>query len=316
MYWLKENTISPLEFIHAATVGNIMTVKEYIHNGGDINTLPISDNFNNQVSALFGASKNPYLHIIEFLILNGADVNIKNIPHGHTPLMQAVAFNTFNNLQATKLLLNAGADVNIKAKDGKTALDYANIGGNTKIIQLLTPIEFPEFLMEAEEKITPQQFLYSGCYNNNINVVKTYINQGGDVNVKDHKQNTGLIMASVIGFTEAVRLLLKSGASIDEKDVVGRAALSWAANNGHLDVMKLLLDAGANIEAKDRNGTTPLMFAAGHSDIPNGVELLLEYGADIDAKDNDNDTVFIYAWDDDIRRLLEKPKFPEFLSEE
>ncbi len=47
-----------------------------------------------------------------------------------------IASNT-TSVSILEMLLEAGADVNAKDKDGHTALDMAQKAGNTKIVELL-----------------------------------------------------------------------------------------------------------------------------------------------------------------------------------
>lgn len=60
-------------------------------------------------------------NIVKILIENGADVNLKD-KRGSTPLYWA-AFR--NNFEIAKMLLEKGADVNIKNNDGATPRDFA-----------------------------------------------------------------------------------------------------------------------------------------------------------------------------------------------
>ena len=55
---------------------------------------------------------------------------------GFTPLMWAV-YNDHDNVDIIKALLDKGADVNIKANDGATALSWALKKGNTNTVALL-----------------------------------------------------------------------------------------------------------------------------------------------------------------------------------
>ena len=67
----------------------------------------------------------------------GADANFRNEDSGKTALMQA---SFLNNEAAVTALLKAGADPKLSDRNGKTALDYANIGGNKNIEEMLRKV--------------------------------------------------------------------------------------------------------------------------------------------------------------------------------
>lgn len=77
--------------------------------------------------------KDRQIEIIEFLIQNGADVNLAN-KAGYTPLIVASYYNCF---EFVKVLIANGADVNLMNNDGETALMTARKSGYTKIVNLL-----------------------------------------------------------------------------------------------------------------------------------------------------------------------------------
>ena len=86
---------------------------------------------------------NVYKEVAELLIKAGAKVNTRlsinddsrNIQlENITPLMWVI----FDyNTELAKLLIESGADINAKDKDGNTALDYARYRDNSEIEQLL-----------------------------------------------------------------------------------------------------------------------------------------------------------------------------------
>jgi ankyrin repeat protein len=72
--------------------------------------------------------------VVEQLIAAGADVNAVSQQYAETPLHCAV---TSSNMEVTKLLLKAGADVNAQSSFGDTPLQSAVVKGNTAILDLL-----------------------------------------------------------------------------------------------------------------------------------------------------------------------------------
>lgn len=112
----------------------------------------------------------------------------------------------------------------------------------------------------------------------NIELVKSLLSQGADVNARDRRGQTVLHIAASNGHKVLVELLLAKGASIDAKGPAGGTALHGASRFGHRDVVELLIAKGADINARRYNWQTPLSVAKeqGHEDV---VELLKKHGA-------------------------------------
>ena len=72
--------------------------------------------------------------IASVLIPHGAKVNAAQAESGFTPLHEA-ALN--GDSEFARLLLDHGADVNAKMKDGKTPLTFAVQGGQTEMAAFL-----------------------------------------------------------------------------------------------------------------------------------------------------------------------------------
>jgi ankyrin repeat protein len=83
--------------------------------------------------ALFVAAAGNHAACIRLLLAAGAKVDVTN-SKGSTPLMVA-AFNA--NLKAMRLLLDAGADRNLKNRDGADALKFAQTRESSEAIALL-----------------------------------------------------------------------------------------------------------------------------------------------------------------------------------
>jgi hypothetical protein len=68
--------------------------------------------------------------------------------------------------------------------------------------------------------------------------------------------SAGLLNSSARGQTDQVKVLLDSGANIEAKDKRGRTPLILAAQHGQVETVRLLLAKGADVNARDRDGWT------------------------------------------------------------
>jgi ankyrin repeat protein len=147
----------------------------------------------------------------------------------------------YNKIEKIKELINLGVDVNIKDKNGSTALIYASRNGYKDIVELLLKYK-------------------------------------ADINIKNKFGNTALIYALRNGYKEIVELLLKYKADVNIKDNYGSTALILASYNGHIEIVELLLKHGADVNIQNLSGNTALILASynEHKEI---VELLKRHGA-------------------------------------
>lgn len=97
-----------------------------------------------------------------------------------------------------------------------------------------------------------------------------------DLNVANAKDETPLMLVSIAGELELVRLLVKRGAEVNRPNWT---PLHYAASAGHVPIIRHLIDHFAYIDAQSPNGTTPLMMAARHKHV-DAMRLLVEMGAD------------------------------------
>ena len=86
------------------------------------------------------------------------------------------------------------------------------------------------------------------------------IKGGQEVDARDAKGNTLLMLAGYHGRAEVVKLLLKSGATVDLRNDKGQTPLGGVAFKGYTEIATLLLDAGADPLA-DQGGSTPVDYA-------------------------------------------------------
>jgi len=130
-----------------------------------------------------------------------------------------------------------------------------------------------------KNKLIPQKeldkILVSIVDDNNVEGVKSAIQNGADVNGVDDNNWTPLITASYNDNLEIVKLLTQLGADVNKTTSSDHSALTYGTYNDNLDIVKILIQLGADINA--RNGT-PLLLARAR-DNSHMVNLLIKAGA-------------------------------------
>lgn len=162
------------------------------------------------------------------------------------------------------LVIERGANVNVKIQWGFTALSWAAIQGHQTVVWLLV-----ERGPEIDVKTAPPLQLEAAIPLIQVakmgqdDMVNLLLELGANIEAKDHTNNTALIHAAEgdRNSESVVRLLLEKGADVEAKNAKNRTALIVAAEKGHSAVVQLLLERGANIEARGVLGRTALVEA-------------------------------------------------------
>ncbi len=114
----------------ACYFGQYEVAKYLIQEGADVNQ-PSQNGFN--VYPIHSAAAGNYTDILRLLIENGAQVNVKQ-QAGSTPLHAAAQY---GNLDMLIILLEHGADVNVRMEGGKLPADIAREKGFSEISEIL-----------------------------------------------------------------------------------------------------------------------------------------------------------------------------------
>ncbi len=123
----------------AAMKGRVDIMQLLIEKGAQVNLVTVSGE-----TALMGATGFGFDSAMELLLKNGAKVNAQN-DEGFTALFNCV-YVPAAHVEYAKILVQAGADVFIKDKKGRTAKDFAAENG----IEVL--VAFLEDIMEKKKK--------------------------------------------------------------------------------------------------------------------------------------------------------------------
>lgn len=155
---------------------------------------------------------------------------------------------------------------------------------------------------------TPQGLLKS-VEDNNQDVVQVFLSCGVDLEVRDERDWTPLMISSFNGNEEFALLLIKCGAKINARDRNGYTPLHWAAFNGYGNVVRALLQKGADPNAVSQFGWTALMQAATRGHLL-ACAYLIEQGADVNIATLDGWTALHKAANNGhtqiVKLLLEK----------
>ncbi len=121
-------------FAESARWGEFEILKDMLARG-----IPIDGKAGNGATALMHAASGGQTRIVEYLLKHGADPNISADDHWRTALMSCLAalHKEGKYLAILQLLLDAGADPNLRDREGRTALDYAQERNSEKVSCLL-----------------------------------------------------------------------------------------------------------------------------------------------------------------------------------
>ncbi|KAK3596501.1 hypothetical protein CHS0354_007407 [Potamilus streckersoni] len=209
---------------------------------------------------------------VSTLLSAGADPNI--VFNQTTCLMHAVSS---QDEETTKQLLDHGANVRAKDKNGHEAILYASRTLCANLYRLLLDAGADPNAIDS----SGFPLLVNCASRGNYEIVKTIVEHGADVNLTNSVQYSPLHMAAWNGHTDCVDLLIKSGATHDKQTLDGNTPLALACHGNHPKVVDLLLTLGCNVNNADKDLDTPLLYAT-HNGMTDTVKSLIEHGANPD----------------------------------
>ena len=291
----KNNSISE-DFIELCESGTVKQIRQAIKAGADVNSI-VRFGCIELMALMKAAGHNENPEVCKVLIEAGANVNTRT-KDGSTALMMAAEFN--ENPEVCKVLIEAGADINATMRDGLTALiTAANYNKNPEVFYLL--LDFNATVdVRCRSLSGPRTtgLSYSiGC-NCKPRVVSMFIEAGADVNARDDINRTVLMQAVCDTNNPTIlSLLIKAGADVNARTEDGWTPLMFASYKSNRDIISLLIEAGADVNAQTQRGLTALMWASQNNQDPDVICCLLRSGADPNLKDDNDKTACDYLRD-------------------
>ncbi|XP_058793738.1 ankyrin-3-like [Phymastichus coffea] len=169
---------------------------------------------------------------LELLLKNGADVKQKDF-EGMTALHIA-AKEAY--LDGVRLLLHYGAYITSIDCHGNSPVHWAFEKKNYKIIDLLLSVH--NVANSNPINIEGLSHFHIACSRNNVNVVKSFIENGVSIDTCVLKHD--------------------KGTDSNVENWSGYSPLHFAVSHNRSKIVQLLLYKGANVALKDKNGFTPL----------------------------------------------------------
>ena len=225
-----------------------------------------------------------------------AQANPNVIDNGVNTSLHYAAYN--NHVEAIKLLTGANANVNIRNREGKTALwlvcdhaDMLNVQRSLESVHILLQCRADPNISCKEGK-SPLELC---IYKNESTLADRLFKAGADANIPTRGGDTLLHKAATLQSSEIMCLLLPSYRNIDVPAQPKRyTPLHMAIDRQSSACTSKLLERGASVTVREDSGKTALHIAAGATE-DSLVEILLQYNANVHEPDGYCRTPLFYA---------------------
>ncbi|XP_060520957.1 transient receptor potential channel pyrexia isoform X2 [Cylas formicarius] len=236
----------------------------------------------NKTTALLLCSWFGKVNLMKMLLQDGVSANVVD-----RQKRSALHFASYaGHAECVELLILYGADVNSwEQKKGVTPLHCAASMGHLNCLRIL--IQHGSRVNEGLEKRSP---LHYAVQNLASDCIKELLENGAIPNTPQVYSETPLHVASTLGNSSAIKLLLQYGAAVNVQS--GREKLTplhLASEQGDVESTRLLIEAGAALNSINAKHQTPLHLAA-LSQCSETLNLLLTKGANPNAPDIDGRT--------------------------
>src|SRR5574344_789796 len=188
-------------------------------------------------------------------------------------------------------------DVNLADKNGVTLLMEAAKAGNDWAVQHLLNSGAD---VQARDKDGWSALMYAVRYQNSINIINMLIEKGAHTRIRNKYNATPLLLAADYSQNPQILSLLLRNRSATEDEVFKAFILALTSTEGTEYIqqtkIQLFLDMGVSVN-RVWKGKTPLMYAAQYSNSTGVIGLLIQSGAKPGIQNVEGKTAFEFAKD-------------------
>lgn len=184
---------------------------------------------------------------------NGGEVEAR-APGTNATLLTTAA--CAGQLEAVKLLIERGANINVPNNRGTTSLSCAAAGGRFPVVRYLVEKGADSSVIDADGN----DFLGHSFNSGNEELAEYAL----AVVKEPSKKMLSVALTNAVFRNIKVTLagaLIDRGADVEFQNPGGATALHWAVGAGNPAMVRMLLQAGADTETTDKNGAAAMQMA-------------------------------------------------------
>lgn len=114
---------------------------------------------------------------------------------------------------------------------------------------------------EYKKTMIMEPLIFEEARSGNCEALRQYLDLGGDIEIRNFKGHTLLMLACYNNNVDASQFLIDRGADVNSMDDMGNSILMGACFKGHVGVAEILINSGADPEVKNPHGMTALDLA-------------------------------------------------------
>ncbi|XP_067653126.1 ankyrin-3-like [Haliotis asinina] len=268
--------------LHMACQGGNVKIVKYILTQ---NIVDINGNDDNKMTPFLLAAYHGNSDVLELLVQKGANTLAVNRKRRNSLHLSC----TGGHVDAAKCVLNqTSVDINSKDCEEMTPVMLAASHGKSEVFDMLMKKGADLSVIDKNG----ENILHCACRGGNVEIVNYILMQNiVDINSKEYKEKTPVMLAASHGKNEVFDILMKKGADLSVTDENGDNILHWACRGGNVKIVNYVLKRNTlDINGKGHEEKTPLMLAASHG--KNEVfNILMKTGADLSVIDENGHNI-------------------------